>query len=103
MLSRKKKIGGNIKSSFLALIPKEPNPTTFNIYRPISLSNSSYKILTKILANRMKNLLPENNFREQRKICPQEENHIQCDNCTGGYPQQFPKKGKWNDFEFRYG
>ena len=32
-----KKNGGNTKSSYLALIPKESNPVTFNKYRPISL------------------------------------------------------------------
>ena len=54
----KKKMGGNTKSSYLALIPKESNPTTFNRVRPISLCNSSYKIITKILANRIKKVLP---------------------------------------------
>ena len=56
---QKKKIGRNTKSSFLALIPKEPNSTNFDRYNPISLCNLSYKILIKILENRMKKLLPE--------------------------------------------
>eukprot|EP00253_Pinus_taeda_P017777 PITA_17777 len=54
----KSKLGNNIKSSHLALIPKDPNPQSFDRFRPISLCNVSYKIITKILANRIKNLLP---------------------------------------------
>jgi len=54
---RKEKVGGGIKSTFLALIPKETNPRSFDRYRPISLCNSSYKIVAKLLANRIKPLL----------------------------------------------
>eukprot|EP00253_Pinus_taeda_P035972 PITA_35972 len=54
----KSKLGNNIKSSHLALIPKDPNPQSFDRFRPISLCNVSYKIITKILASRIKNLLP---------------------------------------------
>jgi len=54
---RKAKVGGGINSTFLALIPKEANPGTFDRYRPISLCNSSYKILAKLMANRIKPLL----------------------------------------------
>ena len=50
----KAKIGG---CTFLALIPKEVNPTTFERFRPISLCNDSYKILSKLLANWIKHLL----------------------------------------------
>jgi hypothetical protein len=53
----KKKVGGATNSTFLALIPKETNPSNFSIFRPISLCNSSYKILTKIIASRLKPLL----------------------------------------------
>lgn len=46
-------------STFLiALIPKSPNTSTFNDFRPISLLNFSYKIITKIMANRLSPILP---------------------------------------------
>ena len=54
----KYKMGENTKSSHLALIPKDINPHSFDRFRPISLSNVSYKIVTNILANRLKKLLP---------------------------------------------
>eukprot|EP00253_Pinus_taeda_P008374 PITA_08374 len=52
------KMGSSIKSSHLALIPKDPNPQSFDRFRPISLCSVSYKIITKILANRLKKILP---------------------------------------------
>eukprot|EP00253_Pinus_taeda_P021522 PITA_21522 len=55
---QKHKMGENTKSSHLALIPKDLNPLSFDRFQPISLCNVSYKIVTKILANRLKNLLP---------------------------------------------
>eukprot|EP00253_Pinus_taeda_P008759 PITA_08759 len=54
----KAKVGGNTNSTYLALIPKDSNPETFARLRPISLCNASYKILAKLLANRMKPMLP---------------------------------------------
>jgi hypothetical protein len=51
------KLGGNTNSTFLALIPKDSNPSSFSRFRPISLCNVSYKLITKIIANRIKPLL----------------------------------------------
>ena len=53
------KLGGSTNSSFLALIPKEKGEKTFNRFRPISLCNTWYKIITKIIANRIKKILPK--------------------------------------------
>ena len=51
------KIGGATNSTFLALIPKERNPSTISRYMPISLRNSSYKILSKFITKRIKKVI----------------------------------------------
>ena len=53
------KIGGSTNSSFLALIPKEKGTQNFARFRPISLCNTGYKIITKVIANRIKKILPK--------------------------------------------
>ena len=68
------KLGGSTNSSFLALIPKEKGATTFNRFRPISLCNTGYKIITKIIAFGLKRILPriipenQGGFIKGRKI-----------------------------------
>ncbi|XP_028082885.1 uncharacterized protein LOC114284188 [Camellia sinensis] len=47
-----------LNSSFIALIPKSDSPSGLNEYRPISLIGSLYKILAKVLANRIKLVMP---------------------------------------------
>jgi hypothetical protein len=44
-------------STFIALIPNTYNPTKFEIFRPISLCNCIYKIISKIIAHRLKGIL----------------------------------------------
>ncbi|KAI0494111.1 hypothetical protein KFK09_024242 [Dendrobium nobile] len=46
------------KNTAIALIPKHQHPTSINDFRPISLCNSFYKIIAKLLANRMKTVMP---------------------------------------------
>jgi hypothetical protein len=43
----------SINRSYITLVPKVQNPTTINDFRPKSLMNSSIKIITKMLANRL--------------------------------------------------
>jgi hypothetical protein len=43
----------NINVSYITLIPKIDNPDAVTDYRPISLLNSSIKLITKLLANRL--------------------------------------------------
>ncbi|XP_028113957.1 uncharacterized protein LOC114312000 [Camellia sinensis] len=52
------KLVRGLNSSFIALIPKNENPASLNEYRPISLVGSMYKILAKVLSNRLKQVLP---------------------------------------------
>lgn len=40
--------------TFVVLIPKKQNASQFNNFRPISLTHTSYKFISKILANRIK-------------------------------------------------
>ena len=51
---RNGKLAKGINSTFIALIPKVNSLHRFNDFRPISLVGSMYKILAKILANRLK-------------------------------------------------
>ena len=47
-----------INSSFIVLIPKSENPDGLCDFQPISLVGSVYKILSKVLASRVKKILP---------------------------------------------
>ncbi|KAB2630222.1 hypothetical protein D8674_007741 [Pyrus ussuriensis x Pyrus communis] len=48
-----------LNSTHIVLVPKTNNPDSVGQFRPISLCNYSYKIVSKILANRLKPLLSE--------------------------------------------
>lgn len=48
-----------LNKTFIILVPKSENATDFNHFRPISLCNFTYKIISKIIAERPKNLLPQ--------------------------------------------
>lgn len=53
------------KATFIALIPKSDKPASFNDFRPISLCNCLYKIMAKILVNRLKPILSAHISPEQ--------------------------------------
>jgi hypothetical protein len=59
------KVAGALNSNFLTLIPKVSNPTTFGDYRPIALCNLCYKLISKIIATRIKPILSQTLSREQ--------------------------------------
>jgi len=48
----------SLNSTFLALIPKEEKSVAPDKFRPISLCNVIYKVISKVIANRLKPLLP---------------------------------------------
>ena len=46
-------IFGSLNSTFIALIPKKDKSKTFSDYKPISLCNMIYKVITKIISNQI--------------------------------------------------
>ena len=54
---RNGKLARGINSTFIALIPKIDNPQCLHDFRPISLVSSLYKILAKVLANRLRGVI----------------------------------------------
>ncbi|KAK3204757.1 hypothetical protein Dsin_018803 [Dipteronia sinensis] len=48
-----------LNATILALVPKVPNPSKMKDFRPISCCNTLYKIIAKIIANRIKPCLPD--------------------------------------------
>ena len=55
---RLKRISTQLNKPIIALIPKQLGPKTINHFRPVSLCNTIYKIVSKILVLRMKHLMP---------------------------------------------
>jgi hypothetical protein len=56
----------NMNANTVVLIPKKDNADSIGHYRPIALANFKYKIISKILADRLAQILPSIISKEQR-------------------------------------
>jgi hypothetical protein len=56
----------NFNANTLILIPKTPNADTIDQYRPIVMANFKFKVISKVLADRVANILPSIISKEQR-------------------------------------
>jgi hypothetical protein len=59
------KIPARFNTTFIALIPKYDNPSSLDEFRPISICNCIYKVVTKIIARRIKLILSNHISSEQ--------------------------------------
>ena len=58
----------SLNATFIALIPKKNYASNIRDFRPISLVGSLYKILAKVLANRLKVVLDQLTFESQNNF-----------------------------------
>lgn len=55
-----KQVHPSFNSTFIVWIPKSDPPHSFDDFQTISLQNYIFKIIAKIIANRLKLFLPKN-------------------------------------------
>ncbi|XP_057854761.2 uncharacterized protein LOC131064586 [Cryptomeria japonica] len=60
----------DFNNTFIALIPKKAEITSFDDFYPISLCNTIYKIISKVMANRLKQILDLVISSEQSGFAP---------------------------------
>ena len=89
-----RKIPKCINSTIITLIPKIDNPTRVNHFRPISLVNSSYKMITKILVNRIRPYLDDLISPNQNSFIPGRGSEVNFIIATVIIHSMNKKKGK---------
>ncbi|XP_043697156.1 uncharacterized protein LOC122647928 [Telopea speciosissima] len=81
----------SINATFISLIPKTEDVTSFAGYRPIALCNLFYKIITKILSNRLQGVVGKvvsDNQSAFIKGCSIVDNILVCNDVVRGIDQK---------------
>jgi hypothetical protein len=82
--------------TFITIIPKKQGANNFNQFRPINLCNFYYKIISKILVNRLRPLLPKIIDPSQAAFVPGRwigENVVLAQEIVHSFKQSKKKKG----------
>ena len=83
-----------LNSTFLSLIPKKDKPEILEDYRPISLCNITYKVVIKIIAQRLKKVLSKIISKEQFKFLEDRQIHEAIGVAQEGLHSAKTKKAK---------
>ena len=86
-------------STFLALIPKKDKLERLEDYRPISLCNITYKVVTKIISQRLKKVLSNIISKEQFKFLEDRQIHEAIGVAQEGIHSAKTKKAKGEIFK----
>ncbi|XP_074290572.1 uncharacterized protein LOC141617289 [Silene latifolia] len=87
---RKGKMMRKVNTTLLALVPKKDVPSTVQDFRPIACCSVVYKTISKIIANRLKHVLPDLVGNEQAAFIKGRnifENIMMSQNLIKGYNQ----------------
>lgn len=84
----------NINRTLLVLVPKVGNPISLKLYRPISLCIVPYKIVTKLIANRLKCHFTWSHRPTANKLCPRTTYYWKHSGGSRGYSYNEEKDWK---------
>lgn len=78
-------LGGGLNNILISLIPKV-SPMSIKSFRPIALCTILYKIITKLIADRIKGLFPSLISSNQTSFCLGQKHHRQYHHRSRGDP-----------------
>ena len=87
--------------ALICLIPKQTSPETIKQFRPISLCNTMYKLVTKILVNRLKPLIPAWISQNQNSFIKGRGPDINLVVASEVLHSMNKKRGKWGWFALK--
>ena len=77
------KLSASQRRGIIRLIPKKAkDPLQVHNWRPITLLNVDYKIISKLLALRLATILPDLIGKDQRVLCVEDMSVTMFTNCT---------------------